>query len=89
MSDTSSCHLRRSSTFLRLASLTVVLLIVLPLTMCIHRLVLKRRHLHSLFKHSDFSMPAMRATGGKSGDYSVLPLFENSGVVSPKANHQA
>jgi hypothetical protein len=68
-----------------------MLLIALPLALCIHRLVLKRRNLQSLFKRSDFNMPSMRAlaTGGKGGDYTVLPLFEAAGVASPKVDHQA
>jgi hypothetical protein len=68
-----------------------VLLVALPLALCIHRLVLKRRNLHSLFKRPDLSMPSMRATAGKSlaSDYSVLPLFEAPGVASPKSEHQA
>lgn len=80
---------------LSLASFTVILLIVLPLALCIHRLVLKRRNLHSLFVRADFNMPSMRAPfspgsfGGKNGEYSVLPLFETSVAMSPKADHQA
>jgi hypothetical protein len=74
---------------IRLASFTAVLLVALPLALCLHRLVLKRRNLHSLFKRPDLSMPSMRATAGKSADYSVLPLFEAPGVASPKSEHQA
>jgi hypothetical protein len=74
---------------LSLASLTLVLLIALPLALCIHRLVVKRRHLHSLFTRVDFNMPSMRAAGGKIGEYTVLPLFETPVITSPKADHQA
>ena len=60
--------------FVQLGIDAVILLIALPLALCIHRLVLKRRNLQSLFKRSDFNMPSMRAlaTGGKGGDYTVL-----------------
>jgi hypothetical protein len=85
----SNISARRLTPCHRLAFFTVVLLIALPLTLCAHRLILKRRNLHSLFKRPDLNMPSMRATGCKSSEYSVLPLFDPSVVASPKAEHQA
>jgi hypothetical protein len=84
-----SIFVRRLTPCSRLAFFTVVLLVALPLTLCAHRLILKRRNLHSLFKRPDLNMPSMRATGSKSSEYSVLPLFDPTGVTSPKAEHQA
>jgi hypothetical protein len=74
---------------LSLASVTAFLLVALPLVLCIHRVILKRRNLHSLFKRADFNMPSMRATGSKAAEFSVLPMFDASGIASPKADHQA